>query len=127
VHVAVLAAAFGVGAGPALALGIGGFALSVVAGGVSFVLPQGLGAREVALGLVLTTLLTGPALVTVVALSRVVVTAGEALGMAVGFAVLSAAPGRGDGRSYPAAGRGSGGRNERLVTRRPTAGEEERW
>lgn len=88
-HVAILAAAFGTGGWTASAVGVGGFAISVVAGTAALVLPRGLGAREVALGLVLTTLLAGPALVTVVALSRVVITAADAVGAAIGFTVLA--------------------------------------
>jgi Lysylphosphatidylglycerol synthase TM region len=87
-HVAILAAAFGTDAWTAVAVGVGGFALSVVAGAAALVLPRGLGAREVALGLVLATVLAGPALVTVVALSRVVVVAADAVAAAIGFAVL---------------------------------------
>jgi len=87
-HVAILAAAFGTDAWTAAAIGIGGFALSVAAGAAALVLPRGLGAREVALGLVLATLLSGPALVTVVALSRAVITAADAVSTVVGFAVL---------------------------------------
>jgi uncharacterized membrane protein YbhN (UPF0104 family) len=73
-HIAVLAVALGADAGQALTIGIGGFALSVVAGVATLVLPTGFGAREVVLGLTLATLVSGPALVTVVALSRVLIT-----------------------------------------------------
>ena len=49
-------------------------------------MPGGLGARELVLGLTLATLLTGPALVTVVALSRILVTVTDA---ANGFTAAS--------------------------------------
>jgi uncharacterized membrane protein YbhN (UPF0104 family) len=78
-HVAVLAVALGAPLGQAATIGIGGFALSVVAGVVTIVMPSGLGPREVVLGLTLATLLTGSELVTVVALSRVLITVGDLL------------------------------------------------
>jgi uncharacterized membrane protein YbhN (UPF0104 family) len=86
-HVALLAVALGAGPAQAVTVGVGGFALSVVAGVVSVLMPSGLGPREVVLGLTLATLLTGPALVTVVALSRVLITVGDLL---VSAAVLGA-------------------------------------
>jgi hypothetical protein len=73
-HITVLAVALGASPGRALILGIGGFALSVVAGVCAVVLPSGLGVREVVLGLTLASLAGGPALITIIALSRVLTT-----------------------------------------------------
>lgn len=76
-HVSVLATALGADPGRALAVGVGGFALSAVCGMLAFVLPAGLGARDVVLGLTLAAVLSGPAVVAAVALSRVLVTLGD--------------------------------------------------
>ena len=88
-HVAVLAIALGAPAGPALTVGVGGFALSVVAGIAAVVLPAGLGARELVLGLTLAGLLSGSALITLVALSRVLITAGDLCSTAVVLGLLT--------------------------------------
>ena len=80
VHLVVLAG--GVGLRPAaasIAVVLGGFALASVAGLLAAVVPAGLGVREGVLLLTLGTLLGGGALVTVVALSRVVLTAVDVL------------------------------------------------
>ncbi|GGM04557.1 lysylphosphatidylglycerol synthase domain-containing protein [Dactylosporangium sucinum] len=87
-HVAVLAVALGADPLTTLTVGVGGFALSVVAGVVALVLPSGLGVRELVLGLTLATLLTGPALVTVVALSRILITVVDAASTLVVLAAL---------------------------------------
>ncbi|MCW3840457.1 lysylphosphatidylglycerol synthase domain-containing protein [Micromonospora yasonensis] len=89
-HVTVLAVALGADPGPALPLGVGGFALSVVAGLCAVVLPTGLGVREVALALTVATLVSGPDLVTLVALSRVLLTVGDIGSTAVVLALLAA-------------------------------------
>ncbi|MFC4586668.1 hypothetical protein [Sphaerisporangium corydalis] len=84
-HIAVLAIALGAPAGGAMTVGIGGFALAAVAGIFTMVMPSGLGGRELVLGLTLATQLSGSGLVTLVALSRVLITVGE---MASAAAVL---------------------------------------
>ena len=76
-QVALFAAALGAPLDTALLVGVGGFALSMLAGMLAVVVPSGLGVREVVLGLALASLVSGPDLVTVVALSRVVLTAGD--------------------------------------------------
>jgi uncharacterized membrane protein YbhN (UPF0104 family) len=88
-HVTVLAMALGAHPGPAIAVGIGGFALSVVASVATIVLPAGLGARELVLGATLATVVTGPSLVAVVALSRVIITVVDLLSTAIVLSVLS--------------------------------------
>lgn len=90
-HVAVLAIALGAPAAQAATIGAGGFALSVVGGILAVFLPSGLGARELVLGLTLAPLLSGPALVTVVALSRILITAADLLSTAAVLALLLAA------------------------------------
>ncbi|WP_431934540.1 hypothetical protein [Micromonospora sp. RP3T] len=92
-HITVLAVALGAAPGPALPLGVGGFALSVVAGLCAVVLPTGLGVREVALALTVATLVGGPDLVTLVALSRVLLTVGD-IGSTVIVLALLAVTGR---------------------------------
>ncbi|GAA3815610.1 hypothetical protein GCM10022226_40460 [Sphaerisporangium flaviroseum] len=84
-HIAVLAIALGAPPGGAMTVGIGGFALAAVAGIFTLVMPSGLGGRELVLGLTLATQLSGSGLVTLVALSRVLITVGE---MASAVAVL---------------------------------------
>lgn len=74
---ALFAAVLGAPAGAAVLVGVGGFALSMLAGTLAVVVPNGLGVREVVLGLALATVVSGPDLVTVVALSRVVLTVGD--------------------------------------------------
>nr|MDT0656499.1 lysylphosphatidylglycerol synthase domain-containing protein [Micromonospora sp. DSM 115978] len=76
-HVAVLAVALGAEPGAAVLVGTGGFALAVVAGIFAVVMPTGFGVREVALALTLASLLSGSDLVTLVALSRVLLTVGD--------------------------------------------------
>jgi hypothetical protein len=88
-QVAVLAIALGAPVGSALTVGVGGFALSVVGGIVAIILPSGLGARELVLGLTLAGLLSGSALITVVALSRVLITAGDLLSTAAVLGLLT--------------------------------------
>jgi hypothetical protein len=73
----------------ALTVGVGGFALSTVAGIFTLVMPSGLGAREAVLGLTVATLFTGPGLVTLVALSRVLITVADVVSTAAVLAVLS--------------------------------------
>lgn len=85
-HVPVLATALGANPGRALTLGTGGFALSAVCGMLAFVLPAGLGARDLVLGLTLAAVLSGPAVVAVVALSRVLITLGD---VATGLTALA--------------------------------------
>lgn len=75
-HTAILAVALGAPPVSALTLGIGGFALSVVAGGLSLA-PAGIGVREVVLGLTLGVLVSGPDLVTLLLLSRALTTLGH--------------------------------------------------
>ncbi|GAB1817673.1 lysylphosphatidylglycerol synthase domain-containing protein [Herbidospora sp. RD11066] len=88
-HVGVLAIALGAPPAGALSVGVGGFALSTVAGIFTLVMPSGLGPREVVLGLTLATLLTGPALIILVALSRVLVTVVDVGATAVVLAFLA--------------------------------------
>jgi hypothetical protein len=88
-HIAVLVVASGADPAAALTVGIGGFALSVVAGVVALILPSGLGVRELVLGLTLATLLSGPALVAVVALSRILITVVDLLSTALVLGVLT--------------------------------------
>ncbi len=75
--VTLLTVAFGAPLGPAILVGVGGFALSMLTGMLAVIMPSGLGVRDVILGLTLATLVTGPDLVTVVVLNRVVLTAGD--------------------------------------------------
>lgn len=78
-HVVTLAIALGAPGYAAITVGIGGYALSVLAGGFAVLLPRGLGAREFVLGLTLASLLGGSALIAVVALSRVLLTLVDAV------------------------------------------------
>lgn len=91
-HLVVLAGAFGVDGVAGTLTVVGAFALASVAGMVAFVLPGGIGAREVTLGLVLSTVLPGSAVVAVVALSRVLVTLAD--GLAAAVAAVAAPPSR---------------------------------
>ncbi|MFB4287206.1 lysylphosphatidylglycerol synthase domain-containing protein [Nonomuraea sp. ATR24] len=75
-HAAIVGIALGVPAASAMTLGIGGFALSAVAGGLSFA-PAGLGVREAVLSLTFGVLLGGPDLVTLLLLSRAITTLGH--------------------------------------------------
>ncbi|GAA0398292.1 hypothetical protein Acor_34490 [Acrocarpospora corrugata] len=88
-HVTVLAVALGAPPAGALSVGIGGFALATVAGIFSLVMPSGLGPREAVLGLTLATLLTGPGLITLVALSRVLMTVADVVSTGVVLGLLS--------------------------------------
>jgi uncharacterized membrane protein YbhN (UPF0104 family) len=87
-QVTVLAVALGAPLGPAILVGVGGFALSMLAGVLAVIMPSGLGVREVILGLTLATLVSGPNLVTVVALSRVVLTIGDLASTALVLGLL---------------------------------------
>jgi uncharacterized membrane protein YbhN (UPF0104 family) len=87
-QVTVLAVALGAPLGPATLLGVGGFALSMLAGVLAVIMPSGLGVREVILGLTLATLVSGPSLVAVVALSRIVLTVGDLASTAVVIGLL---------------------------------------
>ncbi|MET8996419.1 hypothetical protein [Amycolatopsis sp. NPDC004169] len=81
-HLVVLTHGLPTGGLPGAAVLAGGFALASVAGVLVVVLPAGLGAREAVLGLALTAALAGPpvpAVVAVVAMSRLVVTAADLL------------------------------------------------
>jgi uncharacterized membrane protein YbhN (UPF0104 family) len=98
-HVTVLAVALGAPLGPATLVGIGGFALSMLAGVVTLVMPSGIGVREVVLGLTLATLVSGSGLVTLVALSRVVLTVGDLASTAAVLGLLGAS-----GRLVPVKG-----------------------
>lgn len=100
-HITVLAIALGAEPGPALPLGVGGFALSVVAGLCAVVLPTGLGVREVALALTVTTLVGGPDLVTLVALSRVLLTVGDLGSTALVLTLLATTGRRPGGPVHP--------------------------
>ncbi|MDQ7810303.1 hypothetical protein Q5425_41820 [Amycolatopsis sp. A133] len=85
-HLVVLTEGLPVGGLPGTAVLAGGFALASVAGVLVVVLPAGLGAREAVLGLVLNAVLAGPsmsAIVAVVAMSRLVVTAADLLAAGV--------------------------------------------
>jgi hypothetical protein len=75
-HAAVIAIALGAPAISAMTLGIGGFALSTVAGALSLA-PAGIGVREAVLSLTLGVLIGGPDLVTLLLLSRALTTLGH--------------------------------------------------
>ncbi|MEQ4724785.1 lysylphosphatidylglycerol synthase domain-containing protein [Nonomuraea sp. B19D2] len=77
-HAAILAVALGAPPASAMTLGIGGFVLSAVAGALSQA-PAGLGVREVVLGLTLGALVSGPDLVTLLLLSRLLTTLGHVI------------------------------------------------
>ncbi|MEV4710338.1 lysylphosphatidylglycerol synthase domain-containing protein [Micromonospora sp. NPDC049374] len=79
-HVAVLAGAFGP-VSPAAA--VGGFALAAAAGLVFFVVPGGLGARELVLGFALLPVLSVTEAVTVVTVSRFLITVGDVVAAVV--------------------------------------------
>ncbi len=98
-HIMVLAVALGARPAGALTVGTGGFALSVVAGLFTVVMPGGLGIREVVLALTLASLLTGPGLVTLIALSRVLTTAADLVSTAAVLGWL-AWTGKGHSRSF---------------------------
>lgn len=86
VHLVVLTRGLPVNGLPGTAVLVGGFALASVAGVLVVVLPAGLGAREAVLGLALAAALAGPsmpAIVAVVAMSRLVVTAADLLAAGV--------------------------------------------
>ncbi|WP_410609455.1 hypothetical protein [Amycolatopsis sp. lyj-109] len=86
VHLVVLTRGLPVNGLPGTAVLVGGFALASVAGVLVVVLPAGLGAREAVLGLALSAALAGPsmpAIVAVVAMSRLVVTAADLLAAGV--------------------------------------------
>src|SRR5262249_512876 len=102
-HIAALAIALGAPPDAALTIGIGGFALSVVAGVLTLVLPSGIGAREVVLGLTLATILSGPSLVTVVALSRALITVVDMASTGVVLVLLSVRDHAARRREQPAA------------------------
>jgi glycosyltransferase 2 family protein len=87
-HVSVLAIALGAPVGQAITVGIGGFALSVLAGVVTVVMPSGFGVRELVLGLTLAALVSDSGLVTLVALSRVLLTVGDLASTAVVLGVF---------------------------------------
>jgi hypothetical protein len=88
-HVTVLAMALGADGWSALTAGVGGFALAVVTGIAAVVLPSGLGVRELVLGLTIAALVSGPGMVTVVALSRVLLTAADLLSTALVLGLLA--------------------------------------
>lgn len=88
-HVATLAIALGAPPLPAVTIGVGGYAVSVLIGGLAVLLPRGIGAREVVLGLTLAGLLGGPALIAVVALSRVLLTVVDAVTTAAVLGALA--------------------------------------
>ncbi|MGV9778280.1 hypothetical protein [Streptosporangium sp. NPDC003464] len=102
-HVTVLAVALGAPLSGALTVGVGGFALSTVAGVLTLVMPSGLGPREAVLGLTVATLLTGSGLVTLVALSRVLITVADLASTAAVLGWL-ARTGRRGHRPTPPAG-----------------------
>ncbi|WP_338775837.1 lysylphosphatidylglycerol synthase transmembrane domain-containing protein [Streptomyces sp. DG1A-41] len=77
-HAAIIAMALGAPPISAITLGVGGFTLSAVAGAVSLT-PAGIGVREVVLGLTLGILISGPNLVTLLLLSRVLTILGHVI------------------------------------------------
>lgn len=79
-HVWPLALAFGAPASSALLVSVGGFALATAVGGLTLVLPDGLGAREAVLVLALASVMPWPEATAVAVASRLVCTAAEALG-----------------------------------------------
>lgn len=88
-HAAILAIAFGAPPAAAMTLGVGGFVLSAVAGALSQA-PAGLGVREVVLGLTLGALVTGPDLVTLLLLSRLLTTLGHVIATLAVLGLLAA-------------------------------------
>lgn len=90
-HLVVLVGAFGVDGVAGTLTVVGAFALASVTGMAAFVLPGGIGAREITLGVVLATVLPGSAVVAVVALSRVLVTLADGLAAAVAAVAAPAA------------------------------------
>ena len=62
--------------------------LAAMAGTVAVVLPAGIGARDVVLGLTLAPILPGPAVVAVVVLSRVLLTLADLAAAAVALAAV---------------------------------------
>lgn len=89
-HVTVLAVALGADVWPAIVAGVGGFALAVVTGIAAVLLPSGIGVREVVLGATVAALVSGPGLVTLVALSRVLLTAADLVSTALVLGLLAA-------------------------------------
>ncbi|MEU6406451.1 YbhN family protein [Streptomyces sp. NPDC046985] len=77
-HAAILAIALGAHPLAAMTLGVGGFTLSAVAGALSLA-PGGIGVREAVLGLTLGVLISGPSLVTLLLLSRILTVLGHAV------------------------------------------------
>ncbi|MEV0614801.1 lysylphosphatidylglycerol synthase domain-containing protein [Nonomuraea sp. NPDC050404] len=77
-HAAILAVALGAPPASAMTLGIGGFVLSAVVGALSQA-PAGLGVREVVLGLTFGVLVSGPDLITLLLLSRLLTTLGHVI------------------------------------------------
>lgn len=92
-HVPLLAVAVG-GRWADLWVLAGGFVLAGTAGVLAFVLPAGLGAREVVLGVVLSTVLPAAAVVAVVATSRVVVIAADVAAAALAALLSRSTPAR---------------------------------
>lgn len=72
-HAAIIAVSLGAPPMSALTLGVGGFTMSAVVGALSLA-PVGIGVREVVLGLTLGVLISGPNLVTLLLLSRILTT-----------------------------------------------------
>ncbi|MEU5163995.1 lysylphosphatidylglycerol synthase domain-containing protein [Streptomyces sp. NPDC020875] len=95
-HLWALVVLFGAPAGPALPVAVGGFALATVAGSLAFVLPDGIGARELVLLAPLTAVMPLTAATAAVIASRLVCVLSEiaATGAALLWAKLAApAPG----------------------------------
>ena len=106
-HVWPLALAFGAPAGPALWASVGGFALATAVGGLTLVLPDGLGAREAVLVLALSAVMPWPEATAAAVASRLVCTVAEALG---GGVVVLATRGTAGART-----RGPGARKDTFV------------
>ncbi|MGV9316267.1 lysylphosphatidylglycerol synthase domain-containing protein [Streptomyces sp. NPDC003691] len=85
-HLWALAVLYGAPAGASLAVTVGGFALATVAGSLAFVLPDGIGARELVLLAPLATLMPLSAATAVVITSRLVCVLSEVA--ATGAALL---------------------------------------
>lgn len=83
-HVAVLVDAMGASGLAVAALSTGGMALAICAGVLVLPAPAGAGPRDVALALVLASVLAGPAVLAVVVASRVILIAADLLLAAVG-------------------------------------------
>ena len=85
-HLWLIVLLFGAPAWKSLPVSIGGFALAVSAGGLAVLVPNGLGVREMVLGVTLSTVLPWRAAVAAAVASRIVVIVSEVLGAVTAMA-----------------------------------------